>query len=196
MAIGRLNDRIGECRIERLNVCGNCHDVEAPGLQQLQRDTGNRTNFTPLCEPGLGTSFAIVSGMTPDELIARTKAFARDVALFAAPLFCRRPTENAADQLTRASSSVAANYRACCRSRSHAEFTAKIGLVAEEADESAGWLEHLRDCGFVDRVAVAPLVQEAQELTRILGGSYATARKREEAERRSRGSRPLRPRPR
>ena len=103
--------------------------------------------------------------MTPEELIARTQAFARDVALFAMPLFARRSTENAADQLTRASSSVAANYRACCRARSHTEFTSKIGLVAEEADESLGWLEHLRDCAFVDRDAVAPLLQEAREPT-------------------------------
>jgi len=101
---------------------------------------------------------------------------------------------HAADQLTRASSSVAANYRACCRARSHTEFTSKIGLVAEEADESLGWLEHLRDCAFVDRDAVAPLLQEARELTKILGGSYATARKREEAARPFRRPRPPQPR--
>jgi four helix bundle protein len=37
--------------------------------------------------------------------------------------------------------SVGANYRAACRARSRAEFIAKIGVVEEEADESAFWME-------------------------------------------------------
>jgi hypothetical protein len=37
--------------------------------------------------------------------------------------------------LAKSATSVAFNYRASCRARSHAEFTAKTGLVAEEADE-------------------------------------------------------------
>lgn len=128
--------------------------------------------------------------MTPAELIDRTRVFARDVALFAVPLFARRHTESAADQLTRASASVAANYRACCHARSHAEFTAKIGLVAEEADEATYWLEHLRDCRFGDLELVAPLLQEAEELARIFGRAYGTARRREDAARQSRLRRP------
>jgi hypothetical protein len=38
--------------------------------------------------------------------------------------------------LAKSATSLAFNYRASCRARSHKEFTAKIGLVAEEADES------------------------------------------------------------
>jgi len=47
--------------------------------------------------------------------------------------------------LSRAATGVAANYRAACRSRSDAEFAARIGIVLEEADESAFWLEILTD---------------------------------------------------
>ena len=36
---------------------------------------------------------------------------------------------------------MAANYRAACRARSKPEFIAKLGVVEEEADESAFWLE-------------------------------------------------------
>jgi len=39
-------------------------------------------------------------------------------------------------QLLRSGTSVGANYRAVCRARSKAEFIARIGIVAEEADES------------------------------------------------------------
>lgn len=48
-------------------------------------------------------------------------------------------------QLMRSGTSVAANYRAVCRSRSKAEFVAKIGVVVEEIDETVFWLELLSD---------------------------------------------------
>jgi four helix bundle protein len=44
-------------------------------------------------------------------------------------------------QLIDASTSMAMNYRAAGRARSHREFTAKLGTVVEDADESLGWLE-------------------------------------------------------
>ncbi|MGC3989975.1 MAG: four helix bundle protein [Chthoniobacteraceae bacterium] len=40
-----------------------------------------------------------------------------------------------ANQLMRSASSVGANYRSACRSRSTAEFLSKLGVVLEEADE-------------------------------------------------------------
>ena len=45
------------------------------------------------------------------------------------------------NQLVRSGTSVAANYRAALRARSRAEFISKLGIVIEEADESAFWLE-------------------------------------------------------
>jgi len=42
--------------------------------------------------------------------------------------------------LLRSASSVGANTRASFRARSNKEFVAKIGIVIEEADESAFWL--------------------------------------------------------
>lgn len=43
-------------------------------------------------------------------------------------------------QLLRSGTSVGANHRAAARSRSDAEFIAKLGIVEEEADESIYWL--------------------------------------------------------
>lgn len=50
-------------------------------------------------------------------------------------------------QLLRATTSVAANYRAACRARSKAEFNAKLGVVVEEADETVFWIEILAESG-------------------------------------------------
>ena len=50
-----------------------------------------------------------------------------------------------ANQLMRSGTSVAANYRAVCRSKSRKDFIAKLGMVIEEADESSLWLELIID---------------------------------------------------
>lgn len=75
--------------------------------------------------------------MTEKELKIRTRQFAISVLNFVDELPNRRSAHIIGNQLGRSSSSVAANYRAACRARSHAEFVAKIGLVEEEADESS-----------------------------------------------------------
>jgi four helix bundle protein len=53
------------------------------------------------------------------------------------------------NQLQNAASSVGAKYRASGRARSQAEFTAKIGVANEEADEAVYWpdreIERSRD---------------------------------------------------
>jgi len=79
------------------------------------------------------------------ELLARTKAFAlRSLRLVDS--LPRSPSGRAiANQLVRSATSVGANYRAACRSRSRAEFTARLGVVAEEADESVYWLELIQE---------------------------------------------------
>jgi four helix bundle protein len=86
-----------------------------------------------------------------EELRERTKKFAiRIVRLF-------RSLQKSAEgrilgrQLLRSGTSVAANYRACCRARSRAEFIAKIGVVVEEADETVFWLELLIDTGVLSK---------------------------------------------
>jgi four helix bundle protein len=63
--------------------------------------------------------------------------------------------------------SIGANYRAACRSRSRAEFAAKLGIVAEEADETVYWLELLRDAKFIPEGTLSKLLKEANELSAI-----------------------------
>ncbi len=80
------------------------------------------------------------------------------------------------NQLVRSGTSVGANYRAACRSRSKAEFIAKIGTVAEEADESAFWFELIMDGGLLKPELVSPFHQEAEELAAIFTASGRTAK--------------------
>lgn len=79
-------------------------------------------------------------------------------------------------QLLRCGTSVAANYRAVCRARSKAEFIARIGVVAEEADESVLWLELLEDTEILTSKQLAEILKEAKELAAIFSASYMTAK--------------------
>jgi four helix bundle protein len=72
--------------------------------------------------------------------------------------------------------SVAANYRAVCRARSKAEFIARIGVVAEEADESILWLELLEETKILTANQLKDISQEAHALTAIFSASQKTAR--------------------
>jgi four helix bundle protein len=82
-----------------------------------------------------------------EDLKARTKRFALDVLSFRRTLPNTDAASDVGRQLSRAATGVGANYRAACRARSDAEFAARIGVVLEEADESAFWLEILTEDG-------------------------------------------------
>jgi four helix bundle protein len=74
-----------------------------------------------------------------EELKERTKRFALRVLKLVAALPNNVQGRAIGNQLVRAGTSVGSNYRAACRGRSKAEFIAKLGIVEEEADESAFW---------------------------------------------------------
>jgi four helix bundle protein len=71
------------------------------------------------------------------------------------------------------------NYRASCGARSHAEFTSRISVVAEEADESAEWLDLIADAGLVGSTELPRLRKESRELLAIFSTSVGTARRNE-----------------
>lgn len=116
--------------------------------------------------------------MTPEQLRRRTTRFAVDTVNFCKPLWVQTETRYIADQLCRASTSTASNYRIACRARSKREFISKLGIALEEADESVGWYEVIEGGGFATPEHVAPLVQEARELVAILAASRITAQGR------------------
>ena len=80
-----------------------------------------------------------------------------------------------ADQLFRAAARTAANYRAACRARSHRDFTNKMGMVVEEADEVVFWLMSVGRSGMSETVDQKELLGEARELLAIFTQSAKTA---------------------
>jgi four helix bundle protein len=109
--------------------------------------------------------------MTESEMKQRTKAFALRVIKLANTLSKDFVGRRLGDQLLRSGTSVAANYRSACRARSKADFVNKLGIVEEEADECALWLELLMESGIVPRARLAGLLGEANELTAMMVAS-------------------------
>ncbi|PYK25433.1 MAG: four helix bundle protein [Verrucomicrobia bacterium] len=105
------------------------------------------------------------------DLKARTKKFALRVMKLVDALPPTIQGRAIANQIIRSATSVAANYRAACRARSRAEFIAKLGVVEEEADETALWLELTIDSALLTEARVHPLLTEAGELVPIMAAS-------------------------
>ena len=114
--------------------------------------------------------------MTETEMKQRTKEFALRIIKVAGSVSKDFVGRRLGDQLLRAGTSVAANYRAACRARSKADFVNKLGIVEEESDESALWMELLIEGGIVPKGRLEKLLVEANELTAIVVASRKTAR--------------------
>ena len=80
-----------------------------------------------------------------EELKNRSKQFALRILKVVDSLPNSVSGRAIANQLVRSGTSIGANYREACRGRSKKEFIAKLGVVVEEADESANWLELIID---------------------------------------------------
>jgi four helix bundle protein len=116
--------------------------------------------------------------MTEKEMLLRTKKFALRVMKLVDALPRTASGRAIGGQLVRSGTSVPANYRAACRGRSKAEFIAKLGIVEEEADESALWLELIIEGGLLTEGRVRDLHKEANEITAMMASSKKTARAR------------------
>jgi four helix bundle protein len=123
--------------------------------------------------------------MTERELLQRTKQFALRIFKLVGVLPQTIQRRAVAAQLIRSGTSVAANYRAACRARSKPEFIAKLGVVEEEADESAFWLELIMETNLLSASKVEPLLSEASEIVAMMASSKKTAAKSQIANRKS-----------
>jgi four helix bundle protein len=80
-------------------------------------------------------------------------------------------------QVLRSGTSVGAQYREACRSRSVAEFISKMESGLQELDETDYWLELLAEGGLVVPKRLVDLRTETDELLAIFTASVKTAKK-------------------
>jgi four helix bundle protein len=120
--------------------------------------------------------------MPERDLKARTRRYAVQIVRFVDALPKCSTGSVIGRQLLRCGTSIGANYRSTAHAKSQRDFIAKMGIVEEEADETAYWLEILMETNMMDRNAIERLLKEANELTAISVSSIRTARNRLETE--------------
>jgi len=84
-----------------------------------------------------------------------------------------------ANQLMRASGSAGANYEEACGAESKADFIHKMQLVLKESRESLYWLKLAERAELVPSNDIQPLLNRADELTKIIAKSVITAKGKE-----------------
>ena len=152
------------------------------GLQNRRRRASGEVGSIPILSAkidcGLSTADCGLKNvtMTTQELKNRTFDFG---VLVISAVEALPETETArilGRQLLRAGTSVGANYRAAARARSRADFISKLGVVEEECDESAYWMEMILARKLLGRAQLRNLLAEANELLAITVASIKTAR--------------------
>jgi four helix bundle protein len=108
----------------------------------------------------------------------RTKKFAVAIIHFYAK-YCKQTEELRiiGKQLLRSGTSVAANFRAVTRSRSHPERFSKMCIVVEEIDETQFWFELIEEAELLEQSTYTDIKNEIDELVKIFTSSKANMKK-------------------
>jgi four helix bundle protein len=114
--------------------------------------------------------------MTPHELSDRLWQFAGRIAKVVDALPDTRVGRHVASQIVRSGIAAAPNYDEARSGESRADFVHKVNVALKELVETRGWLKFIILTGLLPAKRVAVLVDECDQLCRILGKSIATAK--------------------
>ena len=82
-----------------------------------------------------------------------------------------------ATQLLRAGKSIRANATEADQAQSKADFISKMGIANKEAHETKYWLRLLHETGYIDDREFSSIINDCQELIRILQSIIKSAKK-------------------
>jgi len=101
------------------------------------------------------------------KLQVRTKAFAIRIIKLSAILPDTIEGKIVRNQLTKAGTSIGANYREANRARSRADFKSRIKICESEASETGYWLEIISGMEWNEANELEPIIIETNELLSI-----------------------------
>lgn len=112
------------------------------------------------------------------EFQRRTYRFALDIIGFVEALPKGQVSHIIGDQLLRSATSVGANIVEAQAASSRKDYTNFFAYALKSANETKFWLSLLHDADKADQQAVAGLLQEADEIAKVLAASILTLRGR------------------
>lgn len=80
-------------------------------------------------------------------------------------------------QLLRAATSIGANVEEAQAAQSRPDFISKMSIASKEAREAHYWLRLLRDAKVVPTAQIQPLVEDVEELIRLLTAIVKSSRR-------------------
>lgn len=116
--------------------------------------------------------------MTTDELKRRLKEFALRIIKLSESLPNNITGRTLGNQIIRSGTSPGANYRSACLGKSDKDFLNKLKMVEEELDETLYWLELIVESGLIKEQLLKDLMNENQELLKIIVSSIITMKKK------------------
>ena len=120
------------------------------------------------------------SRVTPEMIEDRLERLALEVLRVSRLMLRDLEGRDSATQLRRAASGAHSNYSASNVARSHPDFTSKIGVAYEEANETHRWLRLLKNAGLLKDQRLEQIIGEAGELRAILRSAHLTPKRNRE----------------
>jgi four helix bundle protein len=114
--------------------------------------------------------------VTPPELSERLWDFAARIGKVVDALPDTRLGRHVAGQLVRSGTAAAPNYEEGRCGESRADFVHKISIALKELVETRGWLKFIVKAELLPKSRTNGLIDECDQLCRILGKSLATAK--------------------
>jgi four helix bundle protein len=113
-----------------------------------------------------------------EENVVREKSFAFAVRIVK---MYRHLTEQRKEfvlskQVLRSGTSIGANVEEAMGGQSRADFLCKLGIAYKEARETSYWIRLLKETKYLDENEAASILQDAEELLRIIGSILKTSR--------------------
>jgi len=117
-----------------------------------------------------------LSPMNQEELSERLWDFAAQVGRIVDALPETRLGRHVACQLVRCGTSAPPNYDESGAAESRDDFVHKLSVALKELRETRGWLKFIVKASLLGRAQLAEVIDESEQLCRILGKSVITAK--------------------
>ena len=112
-----------------------------------------------------------------DRIELRLVDFAVQIILLSDKLHPTRASQHIAQQILRSGRSPAPNYGEARGAESRTDFVHKLGIALKELNETKVWLKLIERARFATDDSVQVVLDECQQLTRVVNASIQTARR-------------------